>query len=80
MESSLPLVFTHNESVMTNYAGEITSPSTHTKIQKEMSFDPDKIFELASVQTSDFDTAVDSAIISSFKDTDHLCLEMYTAF
>ena len=59
--------YSHNESVMTNYEGEITSPSAHTKIQKELTFDPDEIFELASVQTSDFDTAVDSAIISSFK-------------
>ena len=57
--------YSHNESVMTNYEGEITSPSAHTKLQKELTFDPDEIFELASVQTSDFDTAVDSAIILS---------------
>ena len=61
------LSYSHNESVMTNYEGEIASPSAHTKIQKELTFDPDEIFELASVQTLDFDTAVDSAIISSFK-------------
>ena len=33
----------------------------------EPAYDPDEIFELASVHTTEYDTAVDSAIISSFK-------------
>lgn len=52
---------------MTNYEGEISSPRAHTNIQKKLTFIPDEILELASVQTSNLDTTVDSATISSFK-------------
>ena len=61
------LSYSHNESDMTNYEGEISSPNDQIKILMESAFNPDEIFELDTVQTTDFDNAVDSALISSFK-------------
>lgn len=61
------LSYSHNESAMTNYEGEITCPNDQTKIPMEPAFDPDEIFELACVHTPDYDTAVDSTAIGSFK-------------
>ena len=52
---------------MTNYEGEISSPNDQIKIPMESAFNPDEIFELDTVQTTDFDNVVDSALISSFK-------------
>ena len=69
------LSFLYNESALINYGGKITSPSDQTKIPMEPAFDPDEIFEMASVHTTDYDTAVDYAVISYFKaksqDTSH---------
>ena len=52
---------------MTNYEGDITAIEDQHKIPIEPATDPNEIFEMACVQTIDYDTAVDSAIISSFK-------------
>ena len=51
---------------MTNYEGEIANPLP-SSMDKEPPFDTYEIFELASVKTTDYDAAVDFAIISSFK-------------
>ena len=59
--------YSHNESIMTNYEGELTCPSSQTRMDKERTSNPDDIFELACVQTSAYDTAVDAAISSCFK-------------
>ena len=51
---------------MTNYEGDIANPKP-SPMDKELTFNPDEIFDLASVKTTDYDTAVDSAITSSFE-------------
>ena len=58
--------YSHNAFIMTNYEGEMANPLPPT-IDKELTFDPDELFELATVQTTDYDAAVDSAITSSFE-------------
>ena len=58
--------YSHNESILTNYEGDIANPRP-SPMDKDLTFNPDEIFELASVNQTDYDTAVDSAIISSFK-------------
>ena len=61
--------YSYNESILTNYEGDITSIENQNKILMEPAIDPNEIFEMANVQTIDYDTAVDSAIIRSFKAT-----------
>ena len=51
---------------MTNYEGEITTPDNHNKIPMESASDPDEIFEMAVVNTSDYDDAVDKAMSTSY--------------
>ena len=52
---------------MTNYEGEMISPSDQTKIPMELAFDSDKIFDLTSIHIADYDTAVDSTVIGFLK-------------
>ena len=52
---------------MTNYEGEISIETSQVKIPMQPSDDPDEIFELASVQTSDYDTDIHVAISSCYK-------------
>ena len=59
--------YSHSESTMTNYEGEINTPSDQLKIPIESTFDPDEIFELASVKTTDYDTAVYAVISSCYE-------------
>ena len=51
---------------MKNYECDIVNSRPH-KIDMELTFNSDEIFELASVKTTYYDTVVDSAIIGSFK-------------
>ena len=41
--------YSHNESIMTNYEGEMATPLP-SPMDKELTFDTDEIFELASVK------------------------------
>ena len=59
--------YAQNELAMTNHEGEIVTSSNHEKIPMQYSNDHDEIFELASVKTSDYETAVDAAISSCYK-------------
>ena len=52
---------------MTNHEGEISTNTTQAKLPMQPSHDPDEIFELASVQTSDYDTDIHVAISSCYK-------------
>ena len=52
---------------MTNHKGDIITNTTRVKLPMQPSDDPDEIFELASVQISEYKTAVDAAISSCHK-------------
>ena len=52
---------------MTNHEGELSTNTTHVKLPMQPADDPDEIFELASVQTSEYETAVNAAISSCHK-------------
>ena len=54
--------YAQNEFVMTNNEGELPTSSTHIKVLMQPSDDPSKIFELATTQLSNYDTAADKAI------------------
>ena len=47
---------------MTNHEGAIATNNTHIHVPMQPSDDHGKIFELATVQISDYDTAADTAI------------------
>ena len=46
--------YAQNEAAMTNYYGEMAALTTHVKLTMQPTVDPDEIFELESVQTSDY--------------------------
>ena len=59
--------YAQNELAMTNYEGEISTNSTHKMLHMQHSDDPYDIFELDSVKTSEYESAVDAAISSCHK-------------
>ena len=59
--------YAQNELVLTLHEGELTTSGTHIKVPMQPSDDPCKIFELATTQPSNCDTAVDKPIKSCHK-------------
>ena len=51
---------------MTNYEGEMAINDDSAKLPMESASDPDEIFELAAVQTSTYEDAVDTAMLSCY--------------
>ena len=68
--------YTQNKVAMTNYYSELATLTTHIKFTMQPTFDPDEIFELASIQTSYYESAINAAISSCHK-VDHQDLSKY---
>ena len=59
--------YAQNEKAMTNYDGEMATLTNHVNLTIQPTVNTNEIFELASVQTSDYESVVDAAISSCHK-------------